>query len=100
MDPMEKWTAASDEPKELSMARVKDCHLCILLVGFRLRQRQRHGSIARHAPEGMVRRSGSGSQRSESHRDWQSGVGARRSRPEIGWYFGMRNSEYRENNSL
>ena len=33
---MEKWTAASDEPKELSMARVKDCHRCILLVGFRL----------------------------------------------------------------
>jgi len=26
---MEKWTAASDVPKELSMARVKDCHLCI-----------------------------------------------------------------------
>ena len=24
------------EPKELSMSRVKDCHLCILLVGFRL----------------------------------------------------------------
>ena len=36
VDPMEKWTAASDEPKELSMARVKDCHLCILLVGFHL----------------------------------------------------------------
>lgn len=35
VDPMEKWTAASDEPKELSMARVKDCHLCILLVQFR-----------------------------------------------------------------
>ena len=34
--PMEKWTAASDEPKELSMARVTDCHLCILMVGFRL----------------------------------------------------------------
>lgn len=31
---MEKWMAASDEPKELSMARVKGCHLCILLVGF------------------------------------------------------------------
>ena len=25
VDPMEKWTAASDEPKALSMARVKDC---------------------------------------------------------------------------
>ena len=36
VDPMEKWTAASAEPKELSMARVKDCHLCILLAGFRL----------------------------------------------------------------
>ena len=33
VDPMEKWKAASDEPKELSMARVKDCHLCILM-GF------------------------------------------------------------------
>ena len=31
--PMEKWTAASDAPKELSLARVKDCHLCILM-GF------------------------------------------------------------------
>jgi hypothetical protein len=36
VDPMEEWTAASDEPKYLSMARVKDCDLCILLVGFRL----------------------------------------------------------------
>jgi hypothetical protein len=36
VEPMEKWTAAYDEPKELSMTRVKDCHLRILLVGFRL----------------------------------------------------------------
>ena len=35
VDPMEKWTAASDEPKVLSQARVKDCQLCVLLVGFR-----------------------------------------------------------------
>ena len=36
VDSMEKWTAAGDEPTELSMARVKDCHLCLLRVGFRL----------------------------------------------------------------
>ena len=35
VDPMEKWTAASDEPKVLSQERVKDCQLCVLLVGFR-----------------------------------------------------------------
>jgi hypothetical protein len=35
VDPMEKWTAASDEPKLLSQERVRDCQLCILLVGFR-----------------------------------------------------------------
>src|SRR5215510_1623312 len=35
VDPMEKWTAASDEPKVLSQVRVQDCQLCILLVGFR-----------------------------------------------------------------
>jgi len=34
VDPMEKWTAASDEPKVLSQERVRDCQLCILLVGF------------------------------------------------------------------
>jgi hypothetical protein len=42
VDPMEKWAAASDEPKDLSTERVKDCQLCILLVGFRLG----------HVPEG------------------------------------------------
>jgi Domain of unknown function (DUF4062) len=35
VDPMEKWTAASDEPKELSQERVNECDVCILLVGFR-----------------------------------------------------------------
>ena len=35
VDSMEMWTAASDEPKELSKERVRDCELCILLVGFR-----------------------------------------------------------------
>jgi hypothetical protein len=35
VDPMEKWTASSNEPKELFMTRVKDCLLRILLVGFR-----------------------------------------------------------------
>src|SRR6516164_438476 len=42
VDPMERWAAASDEPKDLSTERVKDCQLCILLVGFRLG----------HVPEG------------------------------------------------
>jgi tetratricopeptide (TPR) repeat protein len=35
VDPMEDWTAATEEPKEFSQARVQGCHLCILLVGFR-----------------------------------------------------------------
>ena len=35
VDPMEKWTAAADEPKTLSQERVKGAQLCILLVGFR-----------------------------------------------------------------
>jgi len=35
VDPMERWTAAADEPKELSQERVRDCDLCVLLVGFR-----------------------------------------------------------------
>ena len=45
VDPMEKWTAASDEPKGLSQERVRDCQLCILLVGFR----------RGHVPEGERR---------------------------------------------
>lgn len=35
VDPMERWTAAADEPKELSQERVRDCDVCVLLVGFR-----------------------------------------------------------------
>ena len=35
VDPMEDWTAATDEPKDLSQDRVKGCDVCILLVGFR-----------------------------------------------------------------
>lgn len=35
VDPMEDWTAASDEPKVFSADRVKGCHFCILLVGLR-----------------------------------------------------------------
>lgn len=35
VDPMEDWTAASDEPKKFSQDRLKDCDLCVLLVGFR-----------------------------------------------------------------
>ncbi len=35
VDPMEDWTAESDEPKVFSQDRVKGCHFCVLLVGFR-----------------------------------------------------------------
>src|SRR5262245_309519 len=42
VDPMENWTAATDEPKQFSQARVKGCHLCVLLVA------RRRG----HVPEG------------------------------------------------
>lgn len=35
VDPMEDWTAASDEPAALSTDRLKGCDLCILLVAFR-----------------------------------------------------------------
>jgi len=35
VDPMEDWTAATHEPKNLSLERVKGCQLCVLLVGFR-----------------------------------------------------------------
>jgi len=35
VDPMEDWTAASDEPKEFSQDRTRDCNLCLLLVAFR-----------------------------------------------------------------
>src|SRR5262245_10824935 len=45
VDPMETWTAASDEPKHLSQERVRGCQLCVLLVGFR----------RGHVPEGEAR---------------------------------------------
>jgi len=35
VDPMEDWTADSDEPKDFSQARLEDCDLCVLLVAFR-----------------------------------------------------------------
>lgn len=35
VDPMEDWTADSDEPKVFSQDRVKGCHFCVLLVAFR-----------------------------------------------------------------
>jgi len=35
VDPMEDWTAQSDEPKVFSQDRVKGCHFCVLLVAFR-----------------------------------------------------------------
>ena len=35
VDPMEDWTADSDEPKNVSVERMRDCDFCILLVGAR-----------------------------------------------------------------
>jgi Domain of unknown function (DUF4062) len=35
VDPMEDWTAATDEPKQFSQSRLNGCDLRILLVGFR-----------------------------------------------------------------
>jgi hypothetical protein len=35
VDPMEAWTAESDEPKQFSQDRVRGCDLCVLLVAFR-----------------------------------------------------------------
>lgn len=35
VDPMENWTAASDEPKALSTTRIEGCDVCVLLVAFR-----------------------------------------------------------------
>jgi hypothetical protein len=35
VDPMEDWTAATDEPKRFSQARVAGCDLCILLIARR-----------------------------------------------------------------
>jgi Domain of unknown function (DUF4062) len=35
VDPMEDWTAESDEPKVFSGDRVKGCNFCVLLVAFR-----------------------------------------------------------------
>lgn len=35
VDPMEDWTADSDEPKKFSQDRLAGCDVCILLVGFR-----------------------------------------------------------------
>jgi len=35
VDPMEDWTADSDEPKKFSQARLDGCDLCVLLVAFR-----------------------------------------------------------------
>jgi len=35
VDPMENWSAASEEPKTFCLERMKDCSLCILLVAFR-----------------------------------------------------------------
>ena len=35
IDPMENWTADSDEPKKFSQDRLAGCDVCVLLVAFR-----------------------------------------------------------------
>jgi hypothetical protein len=35
VDPMEDWTAESDEPKKFSAERVEGCNFCVLLVALR-----------------------------------------------------------------
>jgi len=35
VDPMEDWSANSEEPKQFSQDRLEGCHLCVLLVAFR-----------------------------------------------------------------
>jgi Domain of unknown function (DUF4062) len=35
VDPMENWTADSDEPKKFSQERLNGCALCVLLVAYR-----------------------------------------------------------------
>lgn len=45
VDPMEDWTASSDEPKVFSRDRLKDCDLCIALIALR----------RGHVPEGEDR---------------------------------------------
>jgi hypothetical protein len=35
VDPMENWTAESDEPKKFSQDRLAGCHFCVLLVACR-----------------------------------------------------------------
>ncbi|MCY2988994.1 MAG: SUMF1/EgtB/PvdO family nonheme iron enzyme [Planctomycetota bacterium] len=35
VDPMEDWTADNSEPQQVSVQRIDDCDLCVLLVAFR-----------------------------------------------------------------
>src|SRR5687767_14707066 len=35
VDPMEDWSAASDEPRKFCLERMAGCDLCVLLVAFR-----------------------------------------------------------------
>ncbi len=46
VDPMEDWTADSDEPKRLSVERMSDCDLCILLVVARRGHRPEHEPLS------------------------------------------------------
>ena len=43
---MEDWTADSDEPKQLSIDRMRGCDLCILLVAARRGHRPEHESLS------------------------------------------------------
>ena len=45
VDPMENWTADSNEPKNFSQDRLNGCHLCVLLVAYR----------RGHVPDGETR---------------------------------------------
>ena len=35
VDPMENWTAATNEPRKFAQQRIEGCDLCVLLVAFR-----------------------------------------------------------------
>jgi internalin A len=46
VDPMEDWTADSDEPKHVSVDRMRGCDLCILLVGARRGHRPENETLS------------------------------------------------------
>jgi len=46
VDPMENWTADTDEPKHVSVDRMRDCDLCVLLVGARRGHRPENETLS------------------------------------------------------